>query len=123
MNAPLFEPLASQHVRVRVGVVVKVDPPGEGARGQGPVLDVVAGAGVVDRVPPAYVVPLTGCVMAAAGTEFCVTKSCAASLVAEPKEFDTTTSKSAPLSESCGLATVWLEPVAPAITLPLRRHW
>ena len=73
-------------------------------------------------MPPAYVVPPTGCVIAAEGTEFWVTVSCAVSLVADPSEFVTTTLKSAPLSESCGLLTVWLDPFAPVITLPLRRH-
>ena len=52
VNEPLLAPLVGAMNGCDVRVVMEVDLPGEGARGQRPVLGIGAGPRVADDVPP-----------------------------------------------------------------------
>jgi hypothetical protein len=106
--------------RMRVGVVMEDDLPGEGARGQSAVLRIGPGAAEADIRARRVVVPAAGVLMVAVGAPP-PTVRVALLLVAEPEALVTTARNMAPLSP---LAAVKLcvALVAPEMLAPFLCH-
>ena len=70
--------------------------------------------------PALYEPPVIGTLIAGTGGRLLVTVSLAALLVTDPDAFDTITRNCAPSSAACAPLSVYEDPVAPAMSAPLR---